>query len=112
MTTDYRYEIYNAEKYLIGDCFVALDSAIEFALENDGAYIERVYYPMDEHGFLDYDEPMNKHVIWRVGTAECATCRECGYSYTLEQLSCGICGECLCSKHTDNCNGNCAECEE
>jgi hypothetical protein len=52
---DYNYEIRGADGEFIEDGFVALDSAVDYAVENGGYTINRVWLPLDGYGGLDYE---------------------------------------------------------
>ena len=66
---DYHYEICGREGTIIEDGYVALDSAIEYALENNGYKINRIYLPLDENGQLDYGaEVISSETVWEKQT--------------------------------------------
>lgn len=64
---DYRYEVYDAEDYMLddGDGYVALDSAIESALENGGYIIRQAFFEFDSNGILIIDDlPISEEIVW------------------------------------------------
>ena len=62
---DYRYEICGKAGEIIETDYVCLDTAIEYALENDGYTINQLWYPVDEDGGIDYGAEITAaNVVW------------------------------------------------
>jgi hypothetical protein len=66
---NYRYEICNKKHRIIdgGDGYCCLDTAIEYALENGGEYIEQVWFSTNEYGEFDVDDfnVIDSKEVWR-----------------------------------------------
>ncbi len=72
---DYRYEVFGKDGNLIEDGYCDLDTAVEYAIENEGYTVKRAWYNLDEFGRLDYDkEPSSADIMW-----ERSVCEECCY---------------------------------
>ena len=62
---DYHYEICDNDGDIIEDGYASLDDAVEWALENNGYTINRVWLPVDESGSIDYSaEVIAAEIVW------------------------------------------------
>jgi TPR repeat protein len=65
MEQDYHYEIRGADGELLEDGYAALDSAVDYAAENGGHTINKVWLPLDGNGGLDYEaEAIAAETMW------------------------------------------------
>lgn len=63
---DYVYEIVDENDDIIETDFVCLESAIEYALENGGVCINRLWYPLDEYGDINYyADVLSAEIVWQ-----------------------------------------------
>ena len=62
---DYRYEICDKDGDIIDTDYASLESAIEYAVENGGMTINKLYYPLNEDGEIDYSAEITAaEVAW------------------------------------------------
>lgn len=62
---DYIYEIMGKDDEVIETDYVCLDSAIEYAKENGGKVINRLWLPIDENGNINREqEVIAAEVVW------------------------------------------------
>jgi len=70
---DYSYEICGKDGKVIESAFVCLDTAIEYALENEGYSINKLWFPLDKDGEIDYGaEVIAAEVAWE--RSDCESC--------------------------------------
>lgn len=63
---DYIYEIMDDNDNVIETDFVCLETAIEYALENGGVCINKLWFPTDEYGNIDYNAGVScAEIAWQ-----------------------------------------------
>lgn len=63
---DYVYEILDDNDNVIDTDFVCLETAIEYAIENGGVCINKLWFPTNEYGDIDYDAGVSfAEIVWQ-----------------------------------------------